>query len=428
LRSILTPKKDGTTALLELSYDSKGEVDKVRILDRKLKHATGSTWNDLADEDDNAVGDYEVTDKTAIFKMTGAIEPGNRAELKGASTVKFKSIADQNKLDVYYSVDEDKAEVEAIFVVEGSGLGGDVRYGLVKEYGTINKQDSITVVTKDGDSVDQKEYKLDDDKDELERYKDIKRGDFIAFTLNSDNEVEVDTVVEVVDAGSLTTSRITNKAYPKVLAQSKLDTAGIDKLAVARVDKVDSTTITFEPEDGAKETFLTKASTAYIDIFDDLEGKDGVDEGSYIVTIDTSDSNGSRLDYVLIVADEDYISKNDITETALNNFLKQKDEPDTDEWDAIDTNIEGKKAPVVGELNAYRVIAKLKSGVSADDVETVEFYINGKLVDADDYQLSVKDGQIKVDYTTDVEVTSSRLKVTNAKGESDTATVTFVKA
>jgi len=360
--------------------------------------------------------------------MTGAIEPGNRAELKGASTVKFKSIADQNKLDVYYSVDEDKAEVEAIFVVEGSGLGGDVRYGLVKEYGTINKQDSITVVTKDGDSVDQKEYKLDDDKDELERYKDIKRGDFIAFTLNSDNEVEVDTVVEVVDAGSLTTSRITNKAYPKVLAQSKLDTAGIDKLAVARVDKVDSTTITFEPEDGAKETFLTKASTAYIDIFDDLEGKDGVDEGSYIVTIDTSDSNGSRLDYVLIVADEDYISKNDITETALNNFLKQKDEPDTDEWDAIDTNIEGKKAPVVGELNAYRVIAKLKSGVSADDVETVEFYINGKLVDADDYQLSVKDGQIKVDYTTDVEVTSSSLKVTNAEGKYDTATVTFVKA
>jgi len=68
LRSILTPKKDGTTALLELSYDSKGEVDKVRILDRKLKHASGSTWNDLADEDDNAVGDYEVTDKTAIFK------------------------------------------------------------------------------------------------------------------------------------------------------------------------------------------------------------------------------------------------------------------------------------------------------------------------------------------------------------------------
>lgn len=431
LRSILTPKKDGTTALLELSYDSKGDVDKVRILDRKLKHASGSTWNDLADEDDNAVGDYEVTDKTAIFKMTGAIEPGNRAELKGASTVKFKSIADQNKLDVYYSVDEDKAEVEAIFVVEGTGLGGDVQYGLVKQYGTVNKQDSITVVTKekDGNAVVEKEYKLDDDKDELERYRDIKRGDFIAFTLSSEDEVEVDTVVEVVDAGSLNTSKITNKSYPKVLAQSKLDTAGIDKLAVARVDKVDSSTITFEPEDEAKQTFLTKASTAYIDIFEDLEGKDGVDEGSYVVLIDTNDASGSRMDYVLIVADEDYIDKNDITEAALNSFLKQKDETEVPgPWDAIDTNIEGKKAPVVGELNAYRVIAKLKSGVSADDVETVEFYINGKLVDADDYQLSVKDGQIKVDYTTDVEVTSSKLKVTNAKGESDTATVTFVKA
>ncbi|QRG70823.1 S-layer homology domain-containing protein [Brevibacillus choshinensis] len=315
------------TVLLEVNFDSKGEVDKVKVLDSKLKYSEKSTWDKLADEDDDVVGDYEVTDKTAVFKMTGDLTPATgtkRGELKNAGTAKFKDVAKKSDLKVWYSVDEDKGEVQAIFVVDGSGLGGDHQFGMVKQYGTASKQDTITIVTKDGDSVTEKEYKLDGDADDLKVDQDIRRGDVISFTLNSDGEVIVDDVVEVVN-----NNHIDNTASKSatLMPEDEREKAGIDKLVVARVDEVDGNTISFNYADGKTQKYYTKASTAFIDVYDGLEGIDGVDEGDYIVMIDSADIDGTRFDYVLVVSSDDEIRTQHISTKAVTDFLKQS-QPD----------------------------------------------------------------------------------------------------
>jgi len=355
LIDILKPRKDGSTVLLELNYDSKGEVDKVRILDTKLIASSGSAWNNLADEDDNIVGDYEVTDKTAIFKMTGELTNDKRVELKSPGTAKFKSIADSNEMKVYYTVNEDKGEVEAIFVIEGTGLGSDVRFGMVKDYGTVNKQDSIKLVTKDGDSVVEKEFKLDGDKEDLRDYKGIKRGDFIAFTTNSSDEIEVDDVWEVINGSS-----IEDDSYPEILNQKDWAKAGIDNMQVAHVEKVDGNTITYN-----KKSYYTKASTAFFDAYDDLEGADGVEEGDYIVMIDAEDIGGTRFDYVVIVSSEDEIEKYNISEKSVEAFLKQK--PIDDEFEKPElSNIKGEavESELLPGVFNYTVTGKIANDKS----------------------------------------------------------------
>jgi len=408
----LKPRKDGSTVLLELNYDSKGEVDKVRILDTKLIASSGSAWDNLADEDDNVVGDYEVTDKTAIFKMTGELTDDKRVELKSPGTAKFKSIADKSNVSVYYTVNEDKGEVEAIFVVEGTGLGSDVRFGMVKDYGTVNKQDSVKLVTKDGDSVVEKEFKLDGDKEDLRDYKGIKRGDFIAFTTNSSDEIEVDDVWEVINGSS-----IEDDSYPEILDKSDWAKAGIDNMQVAKVDKVDGNTITYN-----KKPLYTKASTAFFDAYDDLEGVDGVEEGDYIVLIDSEDIGGTRFDYVVIVSSDDWIEKYNISDKSVEAFLTQ--EP-------IDNDIE---KPELKDLKGSVVESELLEGVfnytvsgtikNPKAVTSVKVTIGTKVLTA-----TVKDGAFKVSQigkggTEEAEVVVT-YKDKDGKEQSFTEEVTF---
>jgi len=368
LVNILKPRKDGSTVLLELNYDSKGNVDKVRILNTKLIASSGTAWDNLADEDDNVVGDYEVTDKTAIFKMTGELTNDSRVELKSPGTAKFKSIADKSNVSVYYTVNEDKGEVEAIFVVEGTGLGSDVRFGMVKDYGTVNKQDSVKLVTKDGDSVVEKEFKLDGDKEDLRDYKGIKRGDFIAFTTNSSDEIEVDDVWEVIDGSS-----IEDDSYPEILDKSDWAKAGIDNMQVARVDKVDGNTITYN-----KKPLYTKASTAFFDAYDDLEGVDGVEEGDYIVMIDAEDVGGTRFDYVVIVSSDEYIEKESISSKSVEAFLAQKPiKPDPEVKVPSIDDIESKvtENELLPGVYNYNVTGTIKN---PDSIESFKWVVNSK--------------------------------------------------
>lgn len=436
LEGILQPSKDDSIVLLEVSFDSKGEVDKVKITGSKLIASSGTAWDKLADEKDDVVGDYEVTDKTAIFKMTGKLDDsGKRAELKNAGIAKFKDVADESDLKVYYSIDEEKDEVEAIFVVEGEGFEGDTIYGVVQDYNTSNKQDTVKVLTKDKDSgnVVSKEFKLNDDREDMQDA-GIVRGDFIAFQLNSDDEVIVEDVVEVVNNKALSNK---DDKTVKLLKQSQWSEANIEKMTVARVDKVDGNTITYEfkDEDGKDrvQKLYTKASTAFIDTYDDMAGEDGVEEGDYIVLMDSKDIDGDRYDYVLIVGSEDWADKNDISNDAIKKFLAQGlggYDPGTPEgWNALPSTVTGKFVPIAGGMNGYQVVATLESGVKATDIKTVEFYINGNKVATDEYALEIKDNQVKIlDYSTDEKVTSSKLVVKNEKGESDTATVKFVEA
>lgn len=419
LEEILQPSKDESIALLEVTLDSKGEVDKVQILNSKLRKSSGSAWDKLADETDDVVGDYEVTDKTAIFKMTGKLDTSSkRAELKNPGIAKFKDIADEDDLTVYYSVDEDKDEVEAIFVVEGDGLTGDTYYGVVTEYGSSNRQDTIKVITKDGDSVTTKEYKLDDDREELQD-RGIKRGDFIAFQLNSDDEVVVDDVIEVVN-----NKAINLKNNVQLVDKSEWKNASIEKLTVARVDDVKGNTITYEAGKGDTRKLLTKSSTAFIDVYDDFEAEDGVEKGDYIVLLDSSEIDGDRYDYVLIVGSVDWVEKEGVDEKAVEDFLKQSFGGDDngggdDTWNAIPSTATGQKFQI-GTVFTYLVTVDLNDGIEASDVKSAVIEVAGKT-----FEGTVANGEITFEFTGSFDAKDAKIVVTNNDGETDTANVTI---
>lgn len=426
LLQILQPSKDDSITLLEVTLDSEGEVDKVKILDSKLHKSSGSAWDKLADENDDVVGDYEVTSKTAIFKMTGELDTSaKRPELKNPGIAKFKDIADEDDLTVYYTVDEDKDEVEAIFVVDGDGLTGDTFYGVVEELNSSGKQDTIKVITKDGDTVTSKTYKLDDDREELQD-RGIQRGDFIAFQLNTDDEVVVDDVIEVVNNRKISNS---DKDNVKLLDKSEWKNASIEKLTVARVDKVNGNTITFEVNDNESRKLFTKSSTAFIDIYDDFEAEDGVEEGDYIVLLDSSEIDGDRYDYVLIVGSVDWVEEKGISDKAVNDFLKQAmggyddETPGDDEWDAIPSKVDGKVFPI-GSLNIYHVTVALNKDIKAEDIKSAVLEATGldKPVVG-----KVENGEITFEFSGTFNASTAKITVTNNEGEKDTATVTFKK-
>ncbi|MED1784287.1 S-layer homology domain-containing protein [Brevibacillus fortis] len=420
LEEILVPSKDKDTLLVQVTLDADGKPGKVEFLKPvKVEQESGKAWDDLADEDDDMVGDYEVTDKTAVFNMTGKLEESSkRKELKNAKTAKFKDVADENDLSVIYTVN-DKDEVEAIFVVEGDGLSGDALYGQVIDFGRSGGKDTIKVWVKDGDKVVEKEYKLDGDQDDL-KDDDIRRNDFIAFTLDSNDEVIVDDVVEVVNKNS-------KGMLAEVTDEKGLKDANIDKLIVGLVDDVNKDTITYKDADGNKKKASIKSATAYFDLFDDLGGVDSVNEGDYIVMIDSADISGTKYDYVLIVSDEKTVRKDDLEDEA-EAFLKQEPTEPTnpDKWDAIPSTVEGKFVSA-GTMKIYRASVELNKDIKADDVDDIIFSINGKEVTPD--VLDFKDGKISIQYQTEDKVTSSELKVTNKNGkDSDKATVKFVEA
>ncbi|MED1944727.1 MULTISPECIES: S-layer homology domain-containing protein [Brevibacillus] len=421
LENILVPSKDKDTLLVEVTLDADGKPDKVEFLKPvKVEQESGKAWDDLADEDDDMVGDYEVTDKTAVFNMTGELETnGKRAELKNAKTAKFKDVADENDLSVIYTVN-DKDEVEAIFVVEGDGLSGDAIYGQVIDFGRAGGKDTIKVWVKEKDSnkIVEKEYKLDGDQDDL-KDDDIRRNDFIAFTVDSNDEVIVDDVVEVVNKNA-------KGMLAEVTDEKGLSDANIDKLTVGLVDDVNKDTITYKDADGNKKKASIKSATVYFDLFDDLGEADGVNEGDYVVMIDSGDISGTKYDFVLIVSDEKTVRKEDLEDEA-EAFLKQEPaEGEKPVWDALPTTVEGKYVSA-GTMKIYRASVELNKDIKADDVDDIIFSINGKEVTPD--VLDFKDGKISIQYQTEDKVTSSELKVTNKNGkDSDKANVKFVEA
>ncbi|MFA4133404.1 MULTISPECIES: S-layer homology domain-containing protein [unclassified Brevibacillus] len=424
LEDILVPSKDKDTLLLEVTLDADGKPGKVEFLKPvKVAQESGKAWDDLADEDDDMVGDYEVTDKTAVFNMTGKLEESSkRKELKNAKTAKFKDVADENDLSVIYTVN-DKDEVEAIFVVEGDGLTGDAHYGQVIDFGRKGGKDTIRVWEKEKDSnkIVEKEYKLDGDQDDL-KDDDIRRNDFIAFTLDSNDEVVVDDVVEVVNKNA-------KDMLAEITDEKGMKDANIDKMVVGLVSDVNKDTITYKDADDNKNKASIKSATVYFDLFDDFGEADGVNEGDYVVMIDSNDIAGTKYDFVLIVSDAKTVRKDKLEDDA-EAFLKQepvKPDPGEDKWDALPSSFTGKAVSSVG---LYQVVVELNKGVTRSDVKDFALYIEGKKVDKSTYEM-IEDGNgWKVQYYVqdDSKVTKGEVKVTNAKGETDTASVKFEEA
>lgn len=346
--------------LLEVTLDSKGEVDKVKVLDTKLESLSNKEWDKAADEDDDlfTVGgkSYDVTSDTAVFDMTGNIEGTKRPELKRPAIAKFKDIADKDDVEVLYALDGD--EVDAFFVVDGKALGSDYQYGQVLDFGRKGGADSIKLIAKDGDTVKQVEYAMTDDSDNVQDM-GIKRGDFIAFQLNSDKEVIVDDIEEVVDQAQ-------DIEKLKVMDSDNLSDAGIEDMVVAQVSKVDKNKVTVKDAEGNSFNYFTMASTAYFNAYD-LEEGNGIDDGDYVVMI-KSDTDGDRFDYVLYINSADEVKDEDLD---LDNFKKQMTngpvDPGTDPvTDLVDEDsVEVTQTPQLGGmLTKYTFTGKGAKGAT----------------------------------------------------------------
>ncbi|MFY0544191.1 S-layer homology domain-containing protein [Brevibacillus sp. H7] len=376
VEALFVPSKDqDELLLLEVTLDSKGEAEKVQILDTTgLQMLEGDAWEKAADEDGDTLNvtidgkkkTFDVTDDTVVFDMTGEITDGKRVELKDADIAKFKSVADDEDLTVYYLVDDN--EVDTIFVVEGDGIESNTQYGYVKSFGRAG-DDDITVLTKVDGKFEEKTYKLDGDADDL--FGDVNRFDFIKFSLNSDNEVIIDDVVKIVEgSGEDELEGFAELAIDNTDAD-ELEEAELDRLTVARVDDVDGRKITFKTEDETYE-YLTDANTVFVN--DDFEILDGVQEGDYVVLVETDDDS-QRFDFVLVVSDEDTVEEEELEDNALA-FLAQSDEgitvedpsdePSDEPVDLIDedsfTATEVEKLP--GMLSQYTVTGQGEAGAT----------------------------------------------------------------
>ncbi|MCM3625328.1 S-layer homology domain-containing protein [Brevibacillus borstelensis] len=331
--NILQPSKEkDKLALLEVSLDSKGEVEKVKVLDSKLIEKEGTSWLNVADKEDEMVDKYEVTSDTAIFDMTGELDLDEKPyELKKPGVAKFKDIAEKKDLKVFYSIEDD--EVEAIFVVKGKGLASKMFYGQVKQL-SRGTEDTIELITKeeDGTGAVEKTYKLDDDARDL-RDAGISNGDVIAYRFNSDGEVVIDDVIKVVqaaddldiDGNTVTGARLFNNKDYRLPTDEQLEEAEITKLDVAVVKKATSNRIEYINKKGETDHFTVKSKTAYVDATD-VKVTDSVNDGDLIILIDSEEDKGTAYDYVFVVGNKDDLKRQhgkEDSEKIIAEFLKQ---------------------------------------------------------------------------------------------------------
>jgi len=412
VEALFVPSKDQSELLLlEVTLDSKGDAEKVQLLSTEgLEELSGDEWEKAADEDGDTLNvivngkkkTYDVTDETVVFDMTGDIKEGKRVELEDARIAKFDNLADDDDVTVYYLTEED--EVDTIFVVEGEGVESDTQYGYVKNYGRSGGSDTIEVYTKVDGKFELKEYKLDGDVEDI--VDDVKRFDFIKFSLNGDNEVIIDDIVEIVDGAGDSPEEVT------LMDLADLEEADLEDLTVARVDEVDGRTITFEVNDEDTRTYLTDANTVFFNT--DFEVLDGVQEGDYVVLVETDDDS-QRFDFVLVVTDEDEVEEDELD---MDDFLAQAGDiptppPVVDLFD----NARGSKF-AIGPVYAYQVTADLK--VAASTIDKVELVINGQTVAG-----TVEGNQVKVTTSGDFDKNSATLIVTNKEGKKEEGTVSF---
>lgn len=372
-------KTKDSVNFVEVTLNSKGDVDKVSVLDTSnLVELKGSDWDDAADEDDLVLNvteggkkkTYDVTDDTVVFDMTGDIEGSKRRELSDARVAKFKSVADDDDKTVYYLTDG--SDLEYVFVVAGDAIENSSQYGLVKTFTISGGDDAVVMLTKDGEEVKEVTYKLDGDVKDAQ--KKFRKYDFVQFSLNSDNEVIINDVVAVANGYQ------ENEDPSEVNVLANPDDADLDDLRVGKVTEVDGNeiTISYLDKDGKEQedTIYTTTGTVYFNY--DYESLSGVDEDDYVVLAETDD-DGSRFDYVLVVTDQDEVDENDYD---MSKFLGSKVDngggDDNGDGDLVDLDkVSGEVFSSSLGLKSYQVTGEA-GAIDPEQVKSVVVKIGGK--------------------------------------------------
>lgn len=352
------PNKDNPM-LLEVTLNADGDATKVEVLGTATESMSGDVWENAADEDEellNVGGTYyEVTSDTAIFDMTGEIEGSKRPELDDARTLDWEDIAEEEDLTVFYTLDEEDREVEAVFVVEGDSVSGDYMYGYFLQ---SDSDDQITLLTQKDGTVQEVTYKLDDDYDNLDD--EIKRGDVIAFQLNNSDELIVDDVIDVV-------SEADDFEGFSVLGEDDWANADIEFIAVGKVVDADDNRVEIATtaDESETATYFVNDATAYINAYDEEEG-DELNEGDFVVLI-KDNSDGDRIDYAIYLANEDEVEEDNLDE---DNFWAQVPGNDDDPTvpptgepgDLIESVSATEKEQLPGMISIYTVTGKVAAG------------------------------------------------------------------
>jgi len=405
--------EDGKPVILEVKMDKEGDVEEVEYIDLENTEEftqfelSGSEWDDAADEDDETIKyegtTYDVEDDSIVFDMHKGTKviSNDRLEIEDAKVGKFSSIAEDDDKTVITVVNEDK-DVEFMFITDGEGIESDWQYGLVKDLGTQNGDNVTMLIQKDGKLVEE-DIVLDDSlEDALAKFD---RGDFISYTLNADNELEIDNANVVVhyDGEDLGEE---SKVF--------MDADGVDEIHVVKVKENDDEDI--EGTDGEKYPLGSKV--VYIDAGDALDNN-GVDEGDYAVLVD-GDDDGNKIDYVVIVGLADEVKEYDGLEDTYDEWLEQYNddiENPPGDWDVVDNSVKGKKF-ALGTLVTFRLDIEPKE--DANTIESIELEFDGET-----YEGEIKDGNIFVQFAVESTKTSGKLTVESKDGKTDTATVTF---
>lgn len=383
LKTIDSGKHGDKIQLVEITLNSKGDVDKVKVLDKAdIKgFESGKDWDKAADEDGNVLNitdengkkhSYDVTDSTVVFDMTGDVKTsGNkRNELEDVRLAKFKSVADDDDKTVFYTTDDD--EVEFVFVVDGGSVSDNNEYGYVKNLYVKGGDDLVEILTRENGELKSNVYKLDGSvKDAQKRFN---RFDFIEYGLNGDDEVIIKDAVPVVLGG--------NDTPDKVTVEKDIAKADLDDVRTGKVKKVDDKKITFTylDKDGEEQTdtLFTTSSTAFFNT--DFEDITSVNEGDYVVMIDTDDDE-SKLDYVVVIGDEDEIDEN---EYDMKAFLSYPNTPNDDggNGDLVDLGkVTATKYSQMG-LFGYQLVGT-NGAIDTENVESAQVKIGTETFDID---------------------------------------------
>lgn len=407
---------DGEPVVLEVTMDKDGKVEEVEYInindDKEFTvfELSDQAWDDAADEDDETIKNdgvtYDVQDDTVVFDMSKGTKDlaSGRTEIDDAKVGKFSSIAEDDDKTVVTVVNEDK-DVEFLFITGGEGIESDWQYGLVQDLGTANG-DNVTILTTDADGKTvSKDIKLDDDLEDAVAKFD--RGDFISFTLNADDELEIDNANVVVKYGADATSTV----------DTTVD--GVDEVNVVKVEESDSDSIEFDGE-----TYLLGSKVVYLDA-DGAADNGGVDDGDYAVLVD-GDDDGNKIDYVIIVGFKDDVEEGDLEDEYDAWVAKYNDggtdpEPEPTTWDAVEADeATGTKYQITAGVVAY--LLEVALDVPASEVASAELeFANGTK-----RPVKVENGKLVFDETLDFNQSSATLTVKKAgSNDTDEVEVTF---
>jgi len=404
--------EDGKPVILEVTLDKEGDVEEVEYIDLENTdeftqfELSGADWDEAADEDDETIKHegttYDVEDDSIVFDMHKGTKviSNDRLEIEDAKVGKFSSIAEDDDKTVITVVNEDK-DVEFMFITDGEGIESDWQYGLVKDLGTQNG-DNVTMLIQQDGKVVEKDIVLDGDlEDALDKFD---RGDFISYTLNADDELEIENSDVVVK-------------YDAQDSVVDLEADGTDEVYVVKVEEADDSEI--EGSDGEKYPLGNKV--VYLDA-DGAADNSGIDEGDYAVLVD-GDDDGNKIDYVVIVGFKTDIEEDNL-ENAYEEFLKKYNEGTpgggNDEWDAVEADeVEGTKLDLFGQV-LYNLTVDLD--VDGSEVEKAELKFDNNTTKS----VRIEGDTLVFDETLEINDASATLTIYKKDSNlKDTVEVTF---